>query len=137
MKIRSATKRDLTECESLIKIPELAYGRGNHIDKKFMANYLDPDLFLVVEVKSEIIGLIIGEGLKGKGVIIMYLVVKKEYQGKGFGRRLVAELEKRCKKTGINWAVLYAPALSDRALEFYKKLGYIKGHKLFEFVKEF
>ena len=137
MKIRSAEKKDLKDCENLIRVPELTYGAGHYIDKEFMENYLDPDLFLVGEINSEIIGLIISEKLKGKGIIIMYLVVKKEYQGKGFGRRLVAELEKRCKKTGINWAVLYAPAQNNETLKFYKKIGFIKGHNLYEFVKEF
>lgn len=137
MKIRPATKNDLNQCEKLVRTPILSYKKGHYIDKNFMTNYLDPNLFLVAEEKNQIIGLIIGERLKGNGVMILYLVVSKMFQLKGYGTKILEEFEKRCKKTGINWAVLYGPAEKTEVLNFYKKRKYIKGHKLFEFVKEF
>jgi len=135
--IRPALKKDLVECEKLGDIPEFESPGGDHIDKKFMENYLDKNFFLVVQENSKIIGYIIGEVLRGKGVIIWYFTIKKEGQRKGFGKKLLIEFEKRCKRNGIDWVVLYGPAFNINTLEFYKKMRYVRGNNFYEFVKEF
>lgn len=137
MIIRPATIEDLKNCEILIKLPEMELPYGGHIDKKFMENYLDPDFFLVMEEKSEIIGLIIGEPLRGKGIMIWYMTIKKDFQGKGFGKKLLTEFEKICREKNRNWIVLYGPTYNKKTVEFYEKMEYKKGKSYFEFVKEF
>ncbi|MCX7940434.1 MAG: N-acetyltransferase [Endomicrobia bacterium] len=50
---------------------------------------------------------------------IRSLAIKKVFQGKGFGRRLVQYLEKEAKKLGVKkiFALTFVP-------QFFKKLGY-------------
>lgn len=138
MIIRPATKNDLATCEKLALIPEFITPSGHHIDIKFLENYLDPNYFLVVENNNQIIGFAIGEPLKGKGFMLLYLTIKKGMQGKGIGKKLLKELENRCKKQGVRWIVLYGPAFNKGTITFYKKTGYYSQEKaLFEFGKRF
>ncbi len=137
MIIRPALKRDLIECGKLGDIPEFELPGGGHIDKKFMENYLDKNFFLVAQENSKIIGYIVGEPLKGGGVIVWYMTIKKGNQGKGFGKKLLSEFEKRCRQNGRNYIELYGPLSNKKTLGFYEKMKYVRGRTFFEFVKEF
>ena len=100
--IRPATKEDLPACEQIGQIKEFKNPYEEYAnDAKFMENYLDENFFLVAEDDDEIIGYIIGEELKGKGVMIWYVTVKEKMRGKGVGKKLLLEFEKRDRKSVV------------------------------------
>ena len=68
---------------------------------------------------------------------IRYMAVKKEYQGHGFGRMLIADLEKIAKDDGINEIILQSREI---AIKFYENLNYKiekKTHLLFNDIQHF
>ena len=52
---------------------------------------------------------------------IRYMAVDDNYQGKGFGKLIVAKLEEEAKQIGLKTIELQA---RENALEFYKSQGY-------------
>jgi N-acetylglutamate synthase-like GNAT family acetyltransferase len=65
---------------------------------------------------------------------IRYMAVSAEYQGKGIGTKILAELEKIARQNGAKTIIGNA---RDSALEFYKKYGFgieYKSHTLFNAV---
>ncbi len=112
MSIRPAIKNDLAACEKLALIPEFVTTEGNYVDKKSLENYLDPNYFLVAENDNQIIGFAVGEPLKGKGFMLLYITIKKGMQGRGIGKKLLKELENRCREQSIRWIELYVPTFN-------------------------
>ena len=135
MIIRDATKKDLPQCEKLIKIPEFEFCEGGFPDIPFLSNYLEKDFFLIAEEDNKILGCVIGEKLKSKVIMIWYLVVDSSIRGKGIGNQLMNEFEKRAKQNGFEWSLLQAPLESSKTLEFYQKNGYNKGKSFIEYNK--
>ena len=52
---------------------------------------------------------------------IRYMAVSDDYQGKGYGRKMVKALEDIAREKGIRYIILQA---RGNALKFYKKNGY-------------
>lgn len=134
--IRNAVKEDLLQCEKLGQIEEFKLASGGWLDAKFLENYISPDYFLVAENNNQIIGYLIGEPLKGNGVMLCFLVVKENMRKKGIGKKLLKEFEKRCRENGAEWILLYAPTFNEGTVMFYKKRGYNQGKSFFEFNKK-
>ena len=68
---------------------------------------------------------------------IRYMAIKKKYQGQGFGKILVMDLEKIAKKNGINEIILQS---RESAIQFYLSLDYKiikKTHLLFNKIQHF
>src|SRR3989338_5856600 len=135
MLIRQATKKDLKQCERLGKIPEFELPSGGYMKAQWLESYLDPDFFMIAEEKDRVIGYFLGEKLIGGVGLLWYIMVHKDFRGKGFGTKLLNEFERRVKKRGIDWIVLYGPALNKKTIRFYEKHGYNKGKTFYEFNK--
>jgi len=136
MKIRGATKKDLRQCEKILKINEFRFSDRSYPNSEFLINYLNKNYFLIIEENNEIKGCLIAEPLKAYNVIIWFIAIKAEYKGKGLGKKLLSEFEKRCKNKGIKYIILYCPTSSKSSNIFYKKKKYIKNKSFFEFNKE-
>ncbi len=136
MTIRPAGEKDLKDCARLARKPALAIPSGGYMKVQWLKSWLDPDFFLLMENKNEIIGYTYGEQTKGGGFLISHLVVDKDYRGKGIGTKLIKELEKRAKKRGSSWIFLYGPTFDEQTIKFYEKRGYNKGKSYYEYGKE-
>ncbi len=90
---------------------------------------LDDHLFLVAEIDGEIDGEIIASGMGGydghRGWIY-YLAVLPKYQSKGYGKKLVIELEQRLYNAGAPKVNLMVRDTNVNVIEFYNKLNYSK-----------
>lgn len=78
-------------------------------------------LFLKGTIKGKLIGAVRGQ-IKDNTAHIGRLIVKKEFQNKGFGQALMKEIEKElnnCRRYE-----LFTGHKSDRNLKLYEKLGY-------------
>lgn len=56
-------------------------------------------------------------------VYIFDLAVKREYQRKGVGRKLMSSLLTYCKETGVEEVFVQADMVDDHAIEFYRSTG--------------
>jgi GNAT superfamily N-acetyltransferase len=118
MKIELCKKKDLKQCEDLCRAPELL-GPGNEsFTVDYLRLFLKSKYFLVAKKKEKITGLIIGEKLKGGGVMIWAIVVDKEYRGKKIGGRLLREFEGNAKKDKCSWLILYATTKKQKISRF-------------------
>lgn len=71
---------------------------------------------------------------EGKVMRIIGLATKKEYQGKGIGRRLLKKAEKYATENGVAIIAVNSGLSRESAHIFYQKRGYTK--KGFSFAKK-
>ena len=84
---------------------------------------VNPELFLVGVLDGTIIATVVG-GYEGHRGWVNYLAVGPTYQRKGFGRQLMAEIEKRLLVLGCPKVNLQVRNGNISALEFYSRIGY-------------
>ena len=136
MLIRNVKKKDLQDCAKLLHILEFKFSTGWYPDLEYVKIYFKSGLFFVAEEDSKVIGCIFGEKMRGHVGMMWYFTVHKKYRNKGIGRKMLSYFESQCKKQNIEWLVLYSPAKSKKALNFYKRKGYHKRKAYVEFVKQ-
>ncbi len=120
-------------------------------EERFMQQVLmdenfDPDLALVLLVEDKVIGFCLGikrkypyltRGLEENRGWISIMFVLTKYQGKGYGKALLNEEEKRLKKEKVKEITLcayspnyFTPGVDlkyEKALSFFEQNGYVKG----------
>lgn len=96
----------------------------------------DPDLFLIAETSSEIIGTVVG-AYDGRRGAIYHLAVHKEFRGQGIGAMLLAEVEKRLQAKGCLKCLLHVLDDNTEAIQFYKNRGWRHVKEDLVFAKEF
>lgn len=85
---------------------------------------LNPDLsFVLQNPEKQIVGSIFG-AFDGRSVSIHRLVIAADLQKHGYGKLLIATLEKAAKKKGIKKIVGQVHLSNTKVLGFYKKLGF-------------
>lgn len=84
---------------------------------------LNPDLCLLVEDQGKIIASILG-AFDGRNGSIHRLIIASEYQQKGLGKMLVAELEKLLTAKGVHKLTAQIHAQNTLVLPFYEKMGF-------------
>ena len=80
----------------------------------------DPDLFLVAEYDSNIVGAVMG-GFDGRRGLIYHLAVDASFRGNGIGSRLMDEVESRLKAKGCLKCYLLVTIDNPEVGEYYKK----------------
>ena len=83
----------------------------------------DPDLFIVGIRKEQIIATVMG-GYEGHRGWINYLAVSPEFQGLGYGRKIMEYIEARIKEMGCPKINLQVRKTNREVVDFYKSLGY-------------
>ena len=81
------------------------------------------DLFLLAEIKGEIVGSVVGS-YDGRFAFLARLVVAPNCRRKGIATRLTKELETRLLKKGAAQASLLIEQDNKSAMSLYKKMGY-------------
>ena len=90
------------------------------IDKKLER---DPDLFLVAEDGSDLIGTVIG-GYDGRRGFIYHLAVHADHRSRGVGTRLMDEVEARLRARGCIRCYLFVTPDNVEAMQYYQKRGW-------------
>ncbi len=83
----------------------------------------DPDLLLVAEDRGRLIGTVMG-GFDGRRGMVYHLAVAVGERGKGIGRALMAELERRLQAKGCLKYYLLVTKDNPEAVEFYERQGW-------------
>jgi len=141
MRIRKADKKDFEKIAYLMN-KEYSKSPYNELWKEENAiktlKYFSKvgDIFIMVD--KQIRGFIISRDEyynEGEGTIIEEIVVDSDFQGEGFGRRLIEYVEKRSRKKGIK-SILLMTSKDAPAFKFYKKMGYTPSKKTVLFRKK-
>ncbi|MFQ5553380.1 MAG: GNAT family N-acetyltransferase [Thermoplasmata archaeon] len=83
-----------------------------------------PDGFIVTSWQDEVIAFVAGiVSAPGKARILM-LAVREDLRSRGIGTSLVEEFTRRCRARGLRSIELEVRKSNQRAMEFYKRLGY-------------
>ncbi|HVN55096.1 MAG TPA: GNAT family acetyltransferase [Anaerolineaceae bacterium] len=82
----------------------------------------DPDLFLVAEAESEIVGTVLG-GFDGRRGMVYHLAVAPAFREQGIATALMAELEKRLRVKGCIRYYLMVTRDNQEAIRFYERRG--------------
>jgi ribosomal-protein-alanine N-acetyltransferase len=103
-----------------------------------------PQGFLVAKEGEEILGYGICQK-KGEKGIIFSIAVKRKWQNLGIGTKILENLLEILKKEGVKEILLHVRENNQRAISFYKNLGfeikerveryYFNGHNAFLMVK--
>jgi len=132
IKIRKAEKKDLKKIAEIFRIEYAKYpynekwGMKGALDK--IKEYFKNCSFFIAEIDSKIVGFIIAntydwyDGIRG---LISEIVISKEYQRKGIGKKLMNSIEDYFKKKHVKEMLLYAHT-NSKSINFYKKLNYKK-----------
>lgn len=83
----------------------------------------DPDLFLVAEQDSKIVGSIIG-GYDGRRGLIYHLAVDSSIRGQGIGTLLLNEVEARLRQKGCLKCYLLVTPDNAEAMHYYENRGW-------------
>lgn len=83
----------------------------------------DSELVLIAEDDEKAVGVIVGT-IDGSRGYFYRLAVDPQYQGKGFGRKLVEALEKRFIEKGVSRIFIMVNQENTKVLPFYNAMGY-------------
>ncbi len=125
MRLRQFDRQDYEAVLALWQqYPEaLGIGRSDTRDEILKKLARDPDLFIVAEEEGMIVGTVIG-GYDGRRGLIYHLAVDHGYRGRGLGRILMDEVERRLAAKGCIRAYLLVRRENLDVVEFYEKLGW-------------
>ncbi len=84
----------------------------------------DPDLFLVAELESELVGTVIG-GFDGRRGMVYHLAVAASHRRRGIAEALMFELEKRLIAKGCIRSYLLVHAHNAEARTLYEKHNWV------------
>jgi predicted N-acetyltransferase YhbS len=84
-----------------------------------------PDLLLVATLGDQIVGTVIG-GFDGRRGMIYHLAVDLAWQGKGIGKALMSEVERRIVAKGCHKMYLMMDHNHPELLDYYSRLGWQK-----------
>ncbi|MBU2646713.1 GNAT family acetyltransferase [bacterium] len=84
---------------------------------------VDPDLFLVGELSGNIVATVMG-GYEGHRGWINYLAVSPHHRKKGFGQRIMVEVEEMLKQKGCPKINLQVRESNKDVILFYEAIGY-------------
>jgi len=83
----------------------------------------DPDLFLVAEAGTELVGTVIG-GFDGRRGLIYHLAVARLFRRKGVASLLMQEVENRLRDKGCLRCYLLVRPDNIDAQRYYEKVGW-------------
>lgn len=138
--IREASSKDI---DGMIHVLKGIYLQDEGWARKAIKRLLDTEnyVILVAEINGTVVGFVDYYVLpsiweKWDEATINYLFVHKDHQGKGIGSKLLNEVTKRTDEMEIVELHVGTEMDNKRAIDLYKKHGFIKEYLLLERVKE-
>lgn len=123
MDIRNFAESDRASLIELWKACSLTRPWNNpnkDIDRKVQ---FQPDLFFVAEVDSSLIASAMA-GYDGHRGSVFYLAVHPDYQGRGYGQKLMRYIEESLVELGCPKLNILVRSTNESALGFYENLSY-------------
>lgn len=135
----------ISDVKNINRINELALGYLFPLEKtesqltKFLAD--DHHLLIgAIDERNGVVGYVHAQiyetTYSETGLNILALAILPDYQGKGLGHRLMAELEKQAKHRNLAFIRLNSGSHRTQAHAFYKAIGYQNDKTQERFLKE-
>lgn len=123
MRIREFKFEDYDEAVKLWTEDGLIIRPGDELEGIKTKLDRDPDLFLIAQEGSAIVGVVMG-AWDGRRGWINHLAVRPDRQRKGIGTALIRELERRLTGKGAKKVNAQIYQWNEKSIEFFKALGY-------------
>ncbi len=123
MDIREFVLGDYQAVVKLWREAGLVIRPGDDVEGIKLKLQRDPDLFLVAEEESRIVGVVMG-AWDGRRGWINHLAVRTDHQRTGIGTTLVRELEKRLISKGAKKVNAQIYQWNKKSLDFFMAAGY-------------
>lgn len=110
-----------------INRPDKFYKRTNERLKEILIEMLNSENILIIEVDNKIIGYVsyqFKEKNNNKSLWIDELVIDDKFQGKGYGKNILNELESIAKNKDCSSVELCCWTFNENALGMYKHIGF-------------
>jgi len=134
-KIKSLQSSDYP---ALIEIwKEAGFKIGKSEEKEEVEKFLqtNPNTSLGIYINDTLIGCILG-GYDGRRGLIHHFAVRKELQGKGFGKALLNQLMAIFKENGVVKVSFWVKKDNTQVIPFYERNGFILRDDLITMSKE-
>ncbi len=93
--------------------------------KKMIEKWFKSGDVLVVEKGGGVIGYLYGERRNHSIYEVKYIGVKKQYHRRGIGTALILKVKEMAKKKGFRKLGLFVEENNEKAISFYRKLGFL------------
>jgi len=123
MNIRPYRESDYSEVVELWRKAGITVGQSDKEDEVKKILRVNPETFLVGVICEKVVGSVIG-GYDGRRGLIHHLAVLPKEQGKGLGKKLMIEVEKRFAEMGVVKSHLLIDSDNKKVIEFYLKLDW-------------
>lgn len=96
-----------------------------HLAPAFKKRVQESKMYVLFEEneEQEIIGIFVGE-LLGNWLYIHKILIDENIRGKGYGKKLMQEMEKQAIEQGISY--LFAEAVENEIAPFYRRNKFVK-----------
>ena len=120
VKIRHYQKSDFWQLEANLKDLEM-FGGETSVSIAIWLHF-DANSILLACLSDRIIGNVF-LGIQGKYGDISVFAVKKEFQIRGIGSKLMGDCEELCRKRSVGFITLGS---NEESTGFYRKIGYVR-----------
>ncbi|MEE4275092.1 MAG: GNAT family N-acetyltransferase [Thermoleophilia bacterium] len=122
----------LEDAPAVAAVVEAAYGRyvermGRRpapMDEDYDEVVREHDVRVLVDRESVVGALVLIP--EGEGLLLDNVAVHPDYQGKGWGRRLLALAEAEARRGGATFIWLYTNEMMTEDIRLYTRLGYVE-----------
>jgi len=121
--IKELDVADLTASISLWWEVGLTIGASDTIPELELFISLNPTTSLVGWLDDQLVATVLG-GFDGRRGLVHHLAVASIHQGKGFGRVMMEELDRRYQAMGVVKYSFWIEPRNQKVIEFYRHLGY-------------
>lgn len=103
----------------------------NLVENPACGSFSPKETLLALDRRGDVCGLLLATRTDGKTGMIPQLSIRREYQGRGLGSRLLALYMKRCRDAGLERVSLSVSDANGRAYRLYLRMGF-ELHKNFD-----
>ena len=116
--------KDIQEIDSILE----KSGKDEDLKGKGYSKPHFIPLFFSIKNDGEIIGYLYAYDINDgyfREVILDDVLIEEEFQGRGFGIKLVEELKRYCKSVGLSEISLKVLGTNFKGIKFYEKCGFV------------
>lgn len=115
---------ELADLARICEIERLSFNEPYPKYLFYFYHFISPDTFLVIEENNLVVGYIIGIVKKKSEGHIISVAIDPSYRHKGYGSKLMLELIKYFKSSGVKIIKLEVDSKNNIAKKFYEYFGF-------------
>lgn len=109
--------------EGIFPYVEAVFGWDDEMQRERLTNEYEPHWFSWILAEGERVGLLCCKPYDA-ALHVHLLIIFPRYQGRQLGSAVMARLHREAESEGRLWVTLSSFSANQRAIEFYRRLGY-------------